>query len=547
MKKIKNLSVRSKLLITNMLMIIIPVLIVAGITSILMPAWVYFVNGMNPDAHLTDSLGFISVYQLQRNVSNLEKQISIEATVNSLELTTSINSKTGSKPNIITQTKENQALISTQILNICKGIDASGAMMAVLIDEETIYLTQGSTLDDIAEIFADVNENNDIYRDSMINSSHSGTVLINLSKLSTGETLRIIVANPTMTGVVGGKSDGMSENLLGYGDKLLVAIFVIAIIVVLLTNGLLAIISSKAILKPIEKLRTATHEIRDGNLDYEIGYESKNEIGQMCSDFDEMRKRLKQSVETQQRYEENRIEMIAGISHDLGTPLTSIKGYASGLIDGVADTPKKRVHYLKTIYNTANDMDKLVSQLSMSSKLDLDKVPFYFEAVDISSFFDDCREELSTTLARNNIKLNYENNLAFPLTVSIDSTQYRRAILNIIDNCIKYSKSEGCEQEVILRVYRDELNIRVVIADNGLGVPESEMEKIFYSFYRSDKSRTNISSGSGLGLSITRQIIERHQGRVRAEKSEIGGLAIIIDLPVIEKKDAEDEKENPDC
>jgi signal transduction histidine kinase len=539
--KIRDLSVRNKLLITNMLMIIIPISIVIIITSLLMPAWVYFVKGMNPEARLTDSLGFISVYQLQRNVSNLEKQIAVQATVNSLEVTASADGSANSETKAKANRKEKpKVLLTAQTLNICNDINNTGAMLAVLLDNETLYLTKGSTLGKISALFATVNQSGDIYKDSMINASHAGTVLTDVSKLSTGETLRIIVANPSMTGVVGGTDDSASGNLINYSDNLIKILFVIAIAAVLITNGLLAIISAKGILEPLKKLRTATHEIRDGNLDFDIGYKSKNEIGQVCSDFDEMRLRLKRSVEAQQRYEENRVEMIAGISHDLGTPLTSIKGYTSGLIDGIADTPEKRTHYLRIIYNTANDMDKLVNELSMSSKLDLNKIPFYFEKLEISAFFEDCREELSTTLARNKITVIFKNLCPKSKFVSVDVTQFRRAIMNIIDNCIKYKRTDGICGEVILSLSpEDDTMIKIIIADNGIGVPEDELEKIFYRFYRSDKARTNVSSGSGLGLAITRQIIERHNGKIWAQLNEGSGLSINILLPVLpfEKRD----------
>ena len=137
----------------------------------------------------------------------------------------------------------------------------------------------------------------------------------------------------------------------------------LAILVTLATDIILVTFISRGILVPLDKLRRATHEIRDGNLDYRVDYEGKNELGDVCADFDEMRLRLRDSVKSQQRYEDNRKELLAGISHDLSTPLTAIKGYVSGLIDGIADTPEKQAHYLKTIYSTACDMDNLVSEL----------------------------------------------------------------------------------------------------------------------------------------------------------------------------------------
>lgn len=537
----KNLSVRTKLIFSNMLMIIIPVLVVAAITSILMPAWVYFLNGMNPNARLTDSLGFISVYQLQRNVSNLEKMISIEATVDSLEVPTTLKNVQNERPSVTDEDKPN-GLITPQILNICEGIEKNGSMLAVMLNDKEIYISESTSLEDIAQVFAKVNESNDIYRDSMINSSHSGTVLISVSEIGIGDVLRIIVANPTMTGVVGGQIEGVSENLINYGNKFLTAIFIIAIIAVLITNGLLAIISSNAILKPLKKLREATHEIRDGNLDSKVDYESKNELGQVCLDFEEMRQRLKRSVQAQQRYEENRVEMIACISHDLGTPLTSIKGYASGLLDGIADTPEKQKHYLHTIYNTANAMDKLVSELSMSSKLELNKIPFYFESLYISDFFEDCKEELLTTLTRHGMHFEYINNCKVKSRVSVDTTQFRRAVLNIIDNCIKYKRKDIDIDKAFVKMELKSLedNIIIAISDNGLGVTEDDLGKIFQSFYRGDKARTNAGEGSGLGLSITRQIIERHRGKIWAESNDYGGLTVIISLPVFDKKEEND-------
>ena len=541
MIKLRDLSIRNKLFATNFLMIIIPILIVLIITGILMPAWIYFVNGMNPEARLSDSLGFISVYQLQRNVSTLEKYITVQSTVNSIgQSTSSVYKDTTGENTPVFNKDGTNILLTTQALNICKSIDKSGAMLAILVDNKTIYLSKGSSLSDISQIFAEVNQNADIYKDSMINASQTGTVLTDVSKLNTGETLRIIVADPTMTGIVGGSDESPTANLITYGNKLIIILFIIAIIAVLLTNGLIALFLAKSILNPLNKLRNATHEIRDGNLDSEIGYKSNNEIGQVCSDFDEMRLRLKKSVEDRQRYEENRIQMIAGISHDLSTPLTSIKGYTSGLIDGIADTPEKREHYLKIIYNTANDMEKLVDELSLSSKLDLDIIPFYFSKFNISLYFKDCIDELITTLARNKIELIFINNIENEVYITIDSAQFRRAIMNVIENCIKYKTkdSDNCKVKISLDLEENYRNVVITVEDNGIGVPESELEKIFSRFYRSDKARSNSGKGSGLGLAITRQIITRLQGKIDAQISDMGGLSIIIIFPIVESHTA---------
>lgn len=126
------------------------------------------------------------------------------------------------------------------------------------------------------------------------------------------------------------------------GNNIFTIAAVVAVVAIIITNGLLVILMLKSIMEPLSILQTATHELRDGNLDYKVPYRSKNEIGQVCADFEEMRQRLKESVEQQQKYEDNRMQLVAGISHDLGTPLTTIKGYASGILDGIADTDEKK-------------------------------------------------------------------------------------------------------------------------------------------------------------------------------------------------------------
>lgn len=311
--------------------------------------------------------------------------------------------------------------------------------------------------------------------------------------------------------------------------------------IMVLINLVIVFVIARSILKPLELLKKGTKMISEGNLDFEINYNGDDEITEVIDNFEDMRRKLSLSMEQQRHYEESRKELIAGISHDLSTPLTSIKGYVSGLMDGVADSPEKREKYLKTIYNTAEDMDRLVSELFLFSKLDVDKVPFNFERVDIGEFLSSCCEEMKFTFEKDKLVISFTDRLTAPQYVFLDRNQFGRVLLNIARNSVKYKKEDVASLHVDLSLLPQEDEkggnselrmVRIVLQDNGIGVPPELTGKIFESFYRRDTARSNPASGSGLGLAIAKQIVNRHCGTISAESMVGQGLSILIDLPI---------------
>ena len=314
--------------------------------------------------------------------------------------------------------------------------------------------------------------------------------------------------------------------------------------IMVLINLIIVFVIARSILKPLDLLKKGTRMISEGNLDFEINYNGDDEITEVIDNFEDMRRKLSLSVEQQKHYEESRKELIAGISHDLSTPLTSIKGYVSGLMDGVADSPEKRDKYLKTIYNTAEDMDRLVSELFLFSKLDLDKVPFNFERIDIGEFLSSCCEEMKFTFEKDKLVISFTDRLEMPQMVFLDRNQFGRVLINIARNSVKYKKEDVASLHMDLSLLPSENDgaesggirmVRIVLKDNGIGVPPELTGKIFESFYRRDTARSNPSSGSGLGLAIAKQIVNRHCGVISAESVAGQGLSIIIDLPIADE------------
>jgi signal transduction histidine kinase len=294
------------------------------------------------------------------------------------------------------------------------------------------------------------------------------------------------------------------------------------------TNGLLTYFVSRSIVRPLKALKRAAEQIKDGNLDYVVKSNSTDEIGELFVAFEQMRGKLKHSIDLQLQYEENRKELISNISHDLKTPVTSIKGYVEGILDGVADTPDKLDKYVKTIYAKATDMDRLIDELFLFSKLDLHNVPFHFEKVDLSRFLEDCTEELQFDLNEKGISLTFNLPKDTAFQVVADREKLKRVVLNLLENAVKYMDQP--QGHIIIRLLEQEDLVLVQIKDNGQGIPEDALPYIFERFYRADPSRNSNTGGSGLGLAIVKQIIEGHGGEIRAT-SEIGvGTSIFFTL-----------------
>lgn len=290
------------------------------------------------------------------------------------------------------------------------------------------------------------------------------------------------------------------------------------ILIMAMTCSFLMMWIYRSILTPIETLKKATRNIRDGNLDFEVIIEDNDEIGELCADFEEMRIRLKESTEEKVVFDSQNKELISNISHDLKTPITAVKGYVEGLLDGVADTPEKQEKYLRTIYNKANDMDRLINELTFYSKIDTNRIPYTFNKINIKEYFDDCVEDIGMEMSQQQVTLNYENQVGSKVTVIADAEQIKRVINNIVSNSVKYMDKP--QKYIAIRVKDVGDFVQVEIEDNGRGIASKDLPYIFDRFFRTDTSRNSSKGGSGIGLSIVHKILEDHGGKVWATSRE---------------------------
>lgn len=307
--------------------------------------------------------------------------------------------------------------------------------------------------------------------------------------------------------------------------EVLVEDMAVCIVLILAATGLsITAWIYRSIVTPICKLEEAAKNIKEGNLDFTIEADSKDEMGRLCQNFEDMRQRLKESAEEKLEAEKQNRILISNISHDLRTPITAIKGYVEGILDGVADTPEKVDKYMRTIYNKAIDMDRLINELTLYAKIDTNRIPYNFKRINAGDYFSDCIEEIGLELEAEHIGLSYFNYAGDEVEIIADPEQLKRVIDNIIGNSVKYMDKEHGLIHIRIKDVGD--FIQIEIEDNGKGIGQKDLPFIFDRFYRTDASRNSATGGSGIGLSIVKKIIEDHGGKIWATSKESTGTVM---------------------
>ncbi len=306
--------------------------------------------------------------------------------------------------------------------------------------------------------------------------------------------------------------------------KFLSGLVVSMLTILVFTAFLLTRWLESSIFTPISAINIAMNNIRDGNFTYTLSTGEEGEIGELYRNYEDMRLRLKESADEKLEREKQNRELISNISHDLKTPITSIKGYVEGLIDGVANTPEKQKKYILTIYNKANDMDRLIDELTLYSRFESDRIPYNFHRINVGDYFGDCVEEIGMDMESRGFELNYTNLVSPQTMIVADPEQMKRVINNIVGNSVKYMDKE--KGRIDFRILDEHDSIRIEIEDNGQGIAARDLPKIFDRFYRTDSSRNSSRGGSGIGLSIVRKIIEDHGGYIWATSVEKEGTCM---------------------
>lgn len=328
-----------------------------------------------------------------------------------------------------------------------------------------------------------------------------------------------------------GTQTGQISTRLKHAAIFAAGIVLLAVVTaVLLMNRFLTRFVIRRIEEPLDLLAQGVHRIGEGELDYRIAYAQQDEFLPVCEAFNEMAARLKQSVDRVQQDEQSRKMLIAGISHDLRSPLTSVQAYTEGLLDGIAKTPQAQRRYLFKIKEKAEDINRLITQLFLFSKLDMDAYPMEITPVQLGNELETYVQEIREEYSRRGLEIQMDLD---ETVVLADCAQLRRVLQNVLENSVKFKEKPVGHVHITLQDGKTQGVLE--ICDDGPGVPLQEAERLFDVFYRTDRSRRNPAEGSGLGLAIAAKIIRRMGGSICAQSREGNGLCIRIALAKEEK------------
>ena len=355
----------------------------------------------------------------------------------------------------------------------------------------------------------------------IIVSSATAILVLNALSMIFGFLLFWFIANP-LVGV------RLNDNL-GY---IAARYFPLGGIVVLILTGLGTLLviglTAKRVSAPLMRLKRAVSEIRDGNLGYELVISGNDEFTELAAGLEQMRVRLKDSTKMKERTENERRAMMASVTHDLKTPITSILGYAEGILDGVAETPEKIHEYAAVISRKARSLQMLSDDLSLLSRLENAQLPLDKTEEDLGAL----ATEVATEFKHNEQDMTLEISTEAGVRVFVDKEKMARVILNLLQNSVKYAKSEQAGPEVSIKLVQQDGEALLTVSDKGVGISQDDLPYIFDRFYRADTSR-GVQSGSGLGLSIAQQLVALHGGKIWIINNPDAGISVNIALPLI--------------
>lgn len=302
----------------------------------------------------------------------------------------------------------------------------------------------------------------------------------------------------------------------------------------------------KRIFKPMEKLKQGLDEVAKGSYDTKVEYDKPNDISFLIDSFNEMTAKLSESEKIKAEYEQNRKSLIANISHDLKTPITAIQGYIEALLDGTAATAEHKNKYLKTIHHNVFYVNKLIDDLFLFAKLDMQKLDFNYENIPIRAFMNDLMEEYRFDLGERNIHVQYTVQLDKDYCIKLDGKRFHQAFNNLITNAVQHGPDKDLSIQV--KLYHQTGFICIDIEDNGPGISEDKLPYIFKRFYRIETERPKDFSNTGLGLAIAKELIEAHQGIISVSSIEQQGTCFTIKFPVLSNCEGEVTNETyPNC
>ena len=315
-------------------------------------------------------------------------------------------------------------------------------------------------------------------------------------------------------------SDNIRKSNSGTGRDTRILIVGGAALVFLLSAGIFVFVT---VLRPLKKISKYTTEIAKGNTDIPLTYDRGSEVGEFSWAFDSMRKELNKARASEKEAIENNKTVIATLSHDIKTPITSIRAYAEGLEANMDSTPEKRAQYLQVIMKKSDEVSKVTDDLLLHSLSDMNRLKVEKKELEISGFVGNAVKDLDP----DGKEITYDS-CGIEGHVSADPGRLLQCIENLVTNARKYAPGP-----ISVSLLRKDPYISICIKDSGKGIPDEDMPFIFDKFYRGHNKGSQ--QGSGLGLYIVKYLMTQMDGDIVLQNTGDGLLAKLM-LP-LEKKD----------
>ncbi|MGG1632745.1 sensor histidine kinase [Rossellomorea sp. NRS-1567] len=280
-----------------------------------------------------------------------------------------------------------------------------------------------------------------------------------------------------------------------------------------------------SLFKPVREMQQFSNKVAKGDFSDRLNVNSRDEMAELALTFNSM-------VDSLQHQEERKRQFLSNVAHELRTPLTYIGGYAKALTDKVQTNPEEMEESLHLIQKESIRMQKLITELLELNKLEDSSFSLDIEPIVLSQLIMD-----SLTLIRphaKNKKMDVQHDLNEESIINGDPNRVMQVFYNILDNALKYSPEES---RILIQSYEEGGMAVVKIRDTGIGIPAGSLSRIGERFYRSDLSRTRNTGGYGLGLSIAKEIMNKHDGSLSIDSEEGKGTTVYLRFPLLEIKD----------
>lgn len=297
--------------------------------------------------------------------------------------------------------------------------------------------------------------------------------------------------------------------------------FIVVGIITFIISALLLYVTTNKVVQPLLKIIRVTHLIADGKYDWKLKVRGSDEIAELSRSVNDMSKRI-------QDYHQQRNRFLVDISHELRTPLTYFKGYVEVLLKDIVTSDEEKRKYLRLLYNQSGQLQRLVQDLFDLANLEQESFSLQPTRISIETVMVNALDFMGPSIEEKGILLDYSLS-TIPMYVLGDEQRLQQVIVNLLENAKKYTPASG---RINVSTYLLQDQCLIEIADTGIGIPEKDIPHIWERLYRVEESRSRITGGAGIGLTISKKIIALHQGEIIV-KSIVGeGTTFIIRIPI---------------